>query len=146
MAKKIVKINAVQGNDFKMTATAGNHQVIIDQPAAAGGGDAGPNPLEYALISIAACIGAIGRIIANQRKLPLRGMNVSVTGELDTDNLLGINKEQRAGYQKINVDVSFDADMTIEEKIAFLSEIDSRCPVSDNMANDSSLSFNVIED
>ncbi len=52
MAKKIVKISAVQGSDFKMIATAGNHELVIDQPTDFGGGDAGPNPLEYSLVVI----------------------------------------------------------------------------------------------
>ena len=145
MAKKVVKINAVQGSEFKMIAKAGNHEVIIDQPAAMGGKDSGPNPLEYSLIAVAACIGAIGRIIANQRKLPLREMNVSVVGELNSDCLLGVNQNARAGFESIIVDVVIDADMTHEEKVAFLKEVDSRCPVSDNMANESSLVFNVVE-
>ncbi len=145
MAKKVVRINAVQSNDFKMIAQAGNHELVIDQPQAMGGEDSGPNPLEYSLIAVAACIGAIGRIIANQRKLPLRGMKVSVAGELNTDCLLGVSRDERAGFKNINVDVFIDADMTHDEKVALLKEIDSRCPVSDNMANESSLIFNVVE-
>ncbi len=145
MAKKIVKVDAVQDCSFKMLATAGDHVLTIDQPVPMGGNNEGPNPLEYSLIAIAACIGAIGRIIANQKKLAVREIKVSVVGEMDTDNLLGISKDKRAGFNSIKVDVDFDADMTHEEKVAFLKEIDGRCPVSDNMANESSLVFNVVE-
>ncbi len=145
MAKKIVKVDAVQDCSFKMLATAGDHVVTIDQPTQMGGTNEGPNPLEISLIAIAACIGAIGRIISNQRKLAVREMKVSVVGEMNTDSLLGISRDERAGFQTITVNVEFDADMTHEEKVSFLKEIDSRCPVSDNMANESSLVFNVVE-
>ncbi len=120
MAKKIVKVDAVQDCNFKMLATAGDHVLTIDQAVPMGGKNAGPNPLEYSLVAVAACIGAIGRIIANQRKLAVREIKVSVVGEMDTDNLLGISKDKRAGFKSINVDVDFDADMTHEEKIALL--------------------------
>lgn len=145
MAKKIVKVEAVQDCKFKMIAKTGNHQVIIDQPKPMGGNDEGPNPLELSLVSLAACIGAIGRIVANQKKLNVGEIKVSVEGELNTDSLLGISNAERAGYKNIVVNVSFDSDMTKEEKVAYLNEIDSRCPISDNMANESTLVFNVVD-
>lgn len=127
-----------------MEIKAGNHTLLIDQPTGMGGTDSGPNPLEYCLISLAGCIGAIGRIIANQRKMDVRGFDISVEGELDTDNLLGLSGEQRAGFKTIKVSVGIDADMSIAEKQAFLSEIDSRCPISDNIANRTDVSFHIV--
>jgi putative redox protein len=128
---KTVRIEALQNSSFQMVAKAGNHQLIIDQPKTSGGTDTGPNPLEYSLVSLAGCIGAIGRIIAIQRKMDVRSFNVVVEAELDTDNLLGLSREKRAGFSFINVSVNVDADMTLSEKDAFLHEIHSRCPISD---------------
>lgn len=134
MAKfKNVELVARLGDGFKMESKIRDHVVYIDQPKPAGGEDAGPTPLEYLLLSLAGCIGAIGRIIANQRKLPLRSMEIRVVGELDTDTLMGKSRENRAGFSGIWVMVKIDADMSKEEKGQFLHEIDSRCPVSDNL-------------
>jgi putative redox protein len=130
VAGKTVRIHGNQGNRFRMDVTAGNHKLVVDQSMPQGE-DLGPNPLEYCLVSLAGCIGAIGRIIASQRKLDVRGFGVVVEGELDTDNLLGISDEKRAGFSRIDVSVDIDADMTPEEKAAFLHEIDARCPISD---------------
>jgi len=143
LGQKTVKVRGLQDDKFKMDVTAGNHTVIIDQPVPMGGGDSGPNPLEFGLVSLAGCIGAIGRIIANQRKMDVRGFTVEVDGELDTDNLLGISSKHRAGFRKINVLVDIDADMTVEEKVLFLKEIDSRCPISDNFVHASEVIFQV---
>lgn len=144
MAEKRVKITGIQDDKFRMEITAGNHTLVVDQPRPIGGGDSGPNPLEYFLVSLAGCIGAIGRIIANQRKMHVQGFRVDVDGELNTDNLLGISSEERAGYRSIKVSVHIDAEMTEEEKASYLSEIDSRCPISDNICNLSNVRFELV--
>jgi uncharacterized OsmC-like protein len=100
----------------------------------AGGDDQGKNPLEMFLSSLPACICAIGRIIANQRRIDLRGIEVDVEGDIDKDFLLGKTTEGRAGFTEIRSFVNIDADMTKEEKESFLNDIAKRCPIADNMA------------
>lgn len=133
MATKKVVVEASMGEGFRMESVIGKHTLLIDQPEAMGGTDAGPNPLEYFLLSLAGCISAIGRIIANQRRLPLRAMRIKVQGELNADVLLGKSTETRAGFSGFDVEVEIDGDMSVEEKKAFLEEVDARCPVSDNI-------------
>ena len=107
----------------------------LDQPPAGGGTDAGPTPLEYLFISLAGCVVTIGTIIAKQRHLPVRKIEAHVEGELDTDVLMGKSTEVRAGFSGVRVIAKIDADMTQQEKEAFLHEIDARCPISDNVFN-----------
>lgn len=143
MAIKTVRVEAAQRSGYEMKVKAGNHTVVIDQPRPAGT-DAGPNPLEYFFVSLAGCIGAVARIIADQRKMDLKGISLTVEGELDTDRLFGIGTDVRAGFSEIRVRADFDADMTPEEKSAFLKEIDSRCPISDVMLNGTSVKFETV--
>ena len=132
-AMKKVEIRAAMGPGMKMECRAGQHTVLIDQPKPAGGTDAGPTPLEYLLCSLAGCIGSIGRIVAHQKKIGLRGMEIRVSGELDTDVLLGKSRQSRAGFGGLTVRAKIDADLTDEQKREFLKEVDERCPVSDNL-------------
>ncbi len=104
---------------------------IIDQPKPAGTNE-GPNPMEVYLSSIPACICAIGRIIASQRRLPVRGISVKLEGDIDKDFLLGKTEEGRAGFVEIRTFVEIDADMSTEEKAAYLHDIEKRCPIADN--------------
>lgn len=131
--KKTVVVEATLGEKFHAESRIGKHALLIDQPPEAGGDDTGPNPLQYSLLSLAGCISAIGRIVANQKKLPLRSMKITVRGEIDVAVLLGKSTENRAGFETVEVEVDVDADMSVEEKQAFLDEVDARCPVSDNM-------------
>lgn len=133
MATKKVQIEIKQGAGFRTECRSGRHTMIIDQPAAAGGTDAGPTPLDYQLIALGGCIAAVGRIIASQRRLAIRGIEVVVEGELDTDGLLGKASSNRVGFAAITAHVKIDADLTPSEKEKFLHEIDGRCPISDSL-------------
>ena len=135
MPSKNVRVEMTQGNSFKTECAAGRHRLVIDQPAAAGGTDAGPTPLDYQLIAVGGCVTAIGRIIANQRRLPVRGIQVTVDGQLNTDGLLGKGGPDRVGFASVQARVVIDADLSREQKEALLHEIDQRCPISDNLQN-----------
>jgi uncharacterized OsmC-like protein len=120
---------------FKIEVKAGEHLMVVDQPKAGGGTDAGATPLEYLFAALAGCIGTVARIVAMQKRIPLKGMDMKVEGAFDLETLLGKSKENRAGFAGIKVMLHIDADMTKQEKEDFIQEVESRCPVSDNIAN-----------
>ncbi len=132
---KSVTVEAKQLDGFKIETKSRGHIALVDQPPAGGGTDAGPTPLEYLFVSLAGCVVTIGHIIAKQRHLPVRSIEVKVEGTLDTDILMGKSTETRAGFSGVRVYTKFDADMTHEEKVQFLKDIDARCPISDNIHN-----------
>ncbi len=136
MAVSTIKVGAKMGDSFR-TDIKCSHDFIIDQPQAMGGEGLGPNPMEVFLASLPACICAIGRIIAKQKRIKLRGINVELEGDIDKDFLLGKTSKGRAGFTEIRTFISIDADLTEEEKEAFLKEITQRCPIADNITHTS---------
>jgi uncharacterized OsmC-like protein len=143
MPTKLVSVDAIQVDGFKIETKSRQHVSIVDQPVAGGGTDAGPTPLEYLFVSLAGCIVTIGHIVAKQRHLPVRKIEVHVEGELDTDVLMGKSTAVRAGFSILKVHVKIDADMSQEEKEAFLKDVDARCPISDNIHNLTPIEFEV---
>lgn len=135
MPQKTVTVESKLDEKLVIESDIRGHKVVIDQPANAGGTDTGPTPLELLFASLAGCIGTIGRIVAMQKRIALRGMDIKVEGPLDTDGLLGKPIDGRTGFEGITVTVSVDADLTSEEKEAFIHEVDARCPVSENLLN-----------
>ena len=135
MAKKNVVVESKLDSGFVIEADIRGHKVVIDQPVASGGTDTGVTPLELMFASLAGCIGSVGRIVAMQKRIDLKGLNIKVEGELDVDGLLGKPIDGRIGFEGITVTVDVDADMSDEEKEAFVHEIDGRCPVSENLLN-----------
>lgn len=132
---KEVQVEASMGPKFKIESQIREHKLYVDQPANAGGENAGPTPLEYMFLSLAGCIATIGRIVARQKRIALRGMTVKVEGELDLEVLMGKPRDNRAGFTGLKVIADIDADISKEEKEAFLREVDRRCPVLKNLRN-----------
>lgn len=145
MPSKSVHVEIVQTSSFRTDCTTGRHTVIIDQPTPAGGTDAGPTPLDYQLVALGGCIAAIGRIIVNQRRLSVRGIRVTVEGQLNTDGLLGKPGPDRVGFAAIQVRAAINADLPREQKEALLREIDRRCPISDNLQNATPVSVTLVD-
>ena len=134
MAVSTMTLSATMQEKYKTEVNA-SHRFIIDQPKSAGGEDAGANPLEHFLASLAGCMTAIGRIAAQQQRINLRGMKVTVEGDIDKNVLLGKNKKDRAGFTEIRTYVEVDADLTDSEKEEFIETVENRCPVADVMKN-----------
>ncbi|MDD3276601.1 MAG: OsmC family protein [Kiritimatiellales bacterium] len=135
MATKTVKVESVLDEKFKIECTSHGRTVIVDQPANAGGTDAGPTPLEYLMVSLAGCIGTIARIMAMQKRIALRGMKITVEGDINVNGLLGKPTDDPVGFKEFRILADIDADMTVEEKEAFIHEVDARCPISFNLLN-----------
>ena len=144
MAVKTVKVESVLDAKFKIESSIHGHKVIVDQPANAGGTDAGPSSLEYLMVSLAGCVGAISRIVAMQKRIALRGMKITVEGDINTDGLLGKPTDDPVGFKEFRILVDVDADMTAEEKEAFVHEVDARCPVSFNLLNNTPVKISAL--
>jgi uncharacterized OsmC-like protein len=144
MAISTMKVSAEMGRTFSTKINC-SHPFVIDQPKMAGGNDEGPNPLEIFLSSLPACICAIGQIIARQRRMDLRGITVEIEADIDKDFLMGKTTEGRSGFTEIRSFVTIDADLSKEEKDAFLQDIANRCPVADNITHQSLIKPVVVE-
>jgi uncharacterized OsmC-like protein len=140
---KTVKVTATGPDGWLITTKAGAHTALVDQPEALGGKNEGPSPLDYVFISLASCLITIGKIVASQRKIELRGMEVEVSGDLNLEVLRGQEKNERAGFTSMVASVKIDADMTDEEKKDFLEEVDRRCPISDNLSHTTPIEVNL---
>ena len=139
MAMKTLRATGHMGAGMTIEIMCGEHKVYMDQPKNAGGADLGPAPPELILAAYAGCVGSIGRIIAFQKKITLRGMTFVVEADYDPDRLLGRKTEARPGFQEMRLKVNIDADLDDEAKQAFLDKIEQRCPVGDNLINSTKL-------
>ena len=141
---KTVKVTATGPEGWVVTTKAGEHTAIIDQPEAMGGTNTGPSPLDYVFVALGGCLVTVAKIVAGQKKIDLRGVEVEVSGDVNLAVLRGQDKDDRAGFQNINVTIKVDADITMEEKKAFVEEVDKRCPVSDNLINATPFKIDVV--
>jgi uncharacterized OsmC-like protein len=136
MAKmKTIRIAAKSDDKFRVEVQAGKHTFYVDQAGNAGGSDGGPNPLEFFGASLAGCIATTARIVANQKNIRLHGIGMEFAGDFDAGRMLGKGQDNRAGFTGLRVVLEIDADMTAQQKEAFVEEIRLRAPVIDNISN-----------
>ncbi|MBV7314964.1 OsmC family protein [Shewanella sp. NIFS-20-20] len=130
MAEKIVEVSTHMGAGWKVTAQVREHTLVIDQPTAT---NEGANPLETFLFSLAGCISAIAKMAARDEKLALRGIDIHVKAVMNPAGLLGQATDDPVGFKQIDIQADIDADISDEEKAAFLDRVCHRCPVHDNL-------------
>jgi len=125
----------------RMNLISGKFKMIIDEPHALGGTDAGPSPVQVLLMSLAGCLNVTGHEVAKQRGLKLNGMDIKIEGVMNPCAFIGCSFEERAGFQQIQVTVDADIEGASQEEIdAWLEETENRCPVTDNVKADTMIS------
>ncbi|PRZ00392.1 OsmC family protein [Marinilabilia salmonicolor] len=144
MAKAKFSITGKNDNPTKFVAKARNFEIVIDEPENLGGTNAGPNPVEYILAGYAGCINVMGHIIAKEQGIELNGLEITLEGDLDPDKLFGKPTDARAGYQEIRLQVKPDCTATPEQLKKWIDEVESRCPVNDNLANTTPIKVEVV--
>ena len=73
------------------------------EPAILLGTDTGPNPAEYLLHALAACLTTSIVYVAAARKVELSLVESALTGDMDVRGALGVDPEPRNGFEQIRV-------------------------------------------
>ena len=107
---------------------AGPHTLVADEPVAAGGTDAGPDPYALLLAALGACTAMTLRMYADRKKWPLGEITVELSHarEYAKDCVGCEDPAAKADVitRTIRVSGSLDA-----SQVARLGEIARRCPV-----------------
>lgn len=130
-----VNVKATKENPTKTVVKARNFEMIIDEPANLGGTDHGANPVEYVLAALAGCLNVVGHVVAKEMGFEIKNLEIELDGELNPARFMGKSDEERAGYQAINVKMKPETDADESTLKSWIEKVESRCPVSDNLAN-----------
>ncbi len=143
MGEIIFKIEAKSESATKTRVKARNFELIIDEPESLGGTDKGANPVEYLLASYAGCLSVVAHITAQEKGIILNDLQINITGNINPERFLGKSKKERAGFKKINVEITSNSNISEQEKDEWIREIIERCPVGDNLKNTSEVNINI---
>jgi uncharacterized OsmC-like protein/pimeloyl-ACP methyl ester carboxylesterase len=78
MAPRRVVVRETRASKFQQTVTVGPHQMIADEPVAAGGEDTGPGPYDFLVAGLGACTSMTMRLYADRKSLPLERVTVTL--------------------------------------------------------------------
>lgn len=102
-----------------------------DEPPLLLGKDLGPNPVEYALTALAACVTTSIVYHAAAKGITIRSMESRLEGFIDLQGFLGIRDDVPRGYEKIKMYVTIDADVSPEKLEELIQLGPSFSPVYD---------------
>ena len=99
-----------------------------DEPAALGGGDSAPNPVEQLLGALGNCLAVGYAANASAEGISIRSLRISLQGNIDLRTFLGLAQEH-AGYQAIQASVQLDSDASAEKLAALHNKVVGTSPV-----------------
>ena len=85
------------------TSRSEEFQIDAGEPAILLGSDTGPNPAEYLLHALAACLTTSIVYVAAARKMDLTSVESTLTGDMDVRGALGVDEGPRNGFERIGV-------------------------------------------
>ncbi|MGO9210906.1 MAG: OsmC family protein [Terriglobales bacterium] len=86
-----------------------------DEPPILLGSDKAPNPVEYLLTALAACVTTSMVYHAAARGIRVEEIESQVEGDIDLRGFLGIDKNVRNGFQNIRMNCRIHADISDEQ-------------------------------
>lgn len=116
------------GTGFRHEAWAGEHTLVIDEPASLGGG-AGPNPYELILAALGACTSMTLRLYAQRKEWPLEQVEVRLQHSRIHAQDCADCANQEGYLDYVEKEIVVSGPLT-EAQVARLSEVAERCPVN----------------
>ena len=112
-----------------------NFKLTVDEREILGGTDMGPNPVELILSALGACQEITYRLYADLLGIPLDGITVEVTGDIDLCGFYAVDDETRPGYTNITADIVVDSPASDEDVERLKQAVDQHFPVLDIIGN-----------
>ena len=109
-----------------VTVDAGEPNILL-------GHDEGPNPAEFLLHALAACLTTSVVYVASARKVKLNAVSSTVEGDMDVQGALGLNDAVRNGFSAIRVKFQIEADAPREKIEEVVQRAYARSAVFDSI-------------
>jgi uncharacterized OsmC-like protein len=117
----------------KQEDTSREDAFVLDagEPAVLIGTDTGPNPAEYLLHALAACLTTSLVYVAAARGVRLTEVESTLEGDMDVQGALGLSDEYRNGFERIRVSFRIAGDAPEEKLNELLARAQQRSAVFD---------------
>jgi uncharacterized OsmC-like protein len=105
------------------------------EPAVLLGVDTGPNPAEYLLHALAACLTTTLVYVAAARKVRLSEVESTLEGDMDVRGCLGLSDEVRNGFSRIRASFTVKGDAPPEKLREIVERAQARSAVFDMVSH-----------
>jgi uncharacterized OsmC-like protein/pimeloyl-ACP methyl ester carboxylesterase len=134
-APRNVVVRETRNSKFQQTVSIGPHQMLADEPVAAGGEDSGPGPYDYVLAGLGACTSMTLRLYADRKSLPLERVTVTLKhSKIYAEDCADC--ETKAGMlDQIDRTIAIEGALDAEQRKR-LMEIADKCPVHRSLTSE----------
>ena len=117
------------------TSRGEEFEIDAGEPAILLGTDTGPNPAEYLLHALAACLTTSIVYVAAARKVELTSVKSTLTGDMDVRGALGVDEEPRNGFERITASFRVTGNAPEEKLREVVERAQKRSAVYDIVTN-----------
>ncbi|MGQ9844897.1 MAG: OsmC family protein [Caldisericia bacterium] len=132
-------VNLVE--DLTFEGKTRSFSIFIDEPEDLGGKDKGPNPVEFLLFALGGCLGITIKAVSKEINIKIDSLKIHLKGDLNPLRFMGKDFSERAGYKKIDVEIEIKSDASKEKLDELIKIVENRCPVSDNITNNTPINI-----
>ncbi|MEE9321599.1 MAG: OsmC family protein [Granulosicoccus sp.] len=132
----VYKANTTWQGDVKSSAQIRNFEpLIIDEPAAFGGGDTAVSPADLILAALGSCQEIMYSALASTMDIPLDEVSVKLSGKLDLRGLLGMGDDDQIppGFQSISYETTIKSPANDEDLKRLIAAVEKQCPILDTL-------------
>jgi uncharacterized OsmC-like protein len=121
----------------KQEDTSRADEFVLDagEPAILLGSDTGPNPAEYLLHALAACLTTSLVYVAAARGVHLTEVESTLEGDMDVQGALGLSDDYRNGFEQIRITFHVEGDAPQEKLREIVTRAYERSAVFDMVTN-----------
>jgi uncharacterized OsmC-like protein/pimeloyl-ACP methyl ester carboxylesterase len=127
-APRQVVVRETRNSKFQQTVMVGPHQILADEPVAAGGEDSGPGPYDFLLAALGACKSMTMRLYADRKSLPLERATVTLNHSKIHAQDCAECETKEGMLDQIAVAIGLEGALDAEQRKRIL-EIADKCPV-----------------
>jgi uncharacterized OsmC-like protein len=121
-------VRETRNSKFQQTVMVGPHQMLADEPVAAGGEDSGPGPYDFLLTALGTCKSMTMRLYANRKSLPLERATVTLHHSKIHAQDCAECETKEGMLDQIDVAIGLEGALDAEQRKRIL-EIADKCPV-----------------
>ena len=132
------------GKSLRNDIEAGPHHMIADEPASAGGTEAGPTPYDFLAAALGTCTSMTLRVVATKENIALEGVEITVENDRmhakDCADCLNTS-----GYiHRFTVTIKLIGTLTPAQRERML-DVARRCPVHKTLTSEIRIDERLVE-
>ena len=120
---------------FRTEVEAGPHRFVLDEPESAGGGAEGPTPYDMLAAALGGCTAMTLHFYAKREKIPLEGVDVSVTHDRQHAKDCADCTTQSGFIHRFRVEIRLLGPLDEAQRQKLLT-IAARCPVAKTLGSE----------